>query len=112
MEDVRRDFDQGDALRRARRIAKRLTQIDFDRRPVEHSLGKLREGAAHLTTRVYPARAKCPYLCHTGRASNAEKQPTGSGLEGCVENGPAAALLVGYVSFKYAPSSRLAGGPF
>jgi hypothetical protein len=34
----------------------------------------------------------------TGRASNAEKQPTGRGPEGCVENGPAAALLVGYVS--------------
>jgi len=27
---------------------------------------------------------------HTGRASNAEKQPTGRGPEGCVENGPAA----------------------
>jgi hypothetical protein len=34
----------------------------------------------------------------TGRASNAEKRPTGRGPEGCVENGPAAALLVGYVS--------------
>src|SRR5271165_1245045 len=40
---------------------------------------------------------KRPYLSHTGRASNAEKQPTGRGPEGCVENGPAAALLVGYV---------------
>ena len=39
-----------------------------------------------------------PYLDHTGRESNAEKQPTGSGPEGCDENGPAAALLVGYVS--------------
>src|SRR6202011_5879447 len=37
---------------------------------------------------------------HTGRASNAEKQPTGRGPEGCVENGPAAALLVGYVSIE------------
>ena len=26
---------------------------------------------------------------HTGRASNAEKQPTARGPEGCVENGPA-----------------------
>src|ERR1700735_2132044 len=43
---------------------------------------------------------KRPYLSHTGRASNAEKQPTGPGPEGCVENGPAAALLVGYVSIK------------
>src|ERR1700676_5259382 len=31
---------------------------------------------------------KRPYLSHTGRASNAEKQPTGRGPEGCVENGP------------------------
>ena len=43
----------------------------------------------------FKARAKRPYLSHTGRASNAEKQPTGHGPEGCVENGPAAALLVG-----------------
>jgi hypothetical protein len=35
--------------------------------------------------------------CGTGRASNAEKQPTGRGPKGCVENGRAAALLVGYV---------------
>ena len=48
----------------------------------------------------FKARAKRPYLSHTGRASNAEKQPTGPGPEGCVENGPAAALLVGYVSIQ------------
>jgi hypothetical protein len=48
----------------------------------------------------FKARAKRPYLNHTGRASNAEKQPTGPGPEGCVENGPAAALLVGYVSIQ------------
>src|ERR1700693_4483150 len=48
----------------------------------------------------FKARAKHPYLSHTGRASNAEKQPTGRGPEGCVENGPAAALLVGYVSIE------------
>src|SRR5271166_5814836 len=41
---------------------------------------------------------KRPYLSHSGRASNAEKQPTGSGPEGCDENGPAAALFVGHVS--------------
>ncbi len=29
----------------------------------------------------FKARAKRPYLSHTGRASNAEKQPTGSGPE-------------------------------
>src|SRR5580704_16488510 len=48
----------------------------------------------------FKARAKRPYLSHTGRASNAEKQPTGRGPEGCFENGPAAALLVGYVSIE------------
>src|SRR5277367_1652308 len=48
----------------------------------------------------FKARAKRPYLSHTGRASNAEKQPTGHGPEGCDENGPAAALLVGYVSIQ------------
>ena len=31
-----------------------------------------------------------PYLTDTGRESNAEKQPTGSGPEGCDENGPTA----------------------
>jgi hypothetical protein len=66
----------------------------------------------------FKARAKRPYLSHTGRASNAEKQPTGPGPEGCVENGPAAALLVGYVSiqicalYRQSGSDRLAGGPF
>src|SRR5580704_16361970 len=49
----------------------------------------------------FKARAKRPYLSHTGRASNAEKQPTGRGPEGCVENGPAAALLVGYVPHQF-----------
>jgi hypothetical protein len=48
----------------------------------------------------FKARAKRPYLSYTGRASNAEKQPTGPGPEGCVENRPAAALLVGYVSIR------------
>jgi hypothetical protein len=38
---------------------------------------------------------KRPYLSHTGRASNAEKQPTGRRPEGCVETGAPAALLVG-----------------
>src|ERR1700729_4095353 len=46
----------------------------------------------------FKARAKRPYLSHTGRASNAENKPTRHGPKGCVENGPAAALLVGYVS--------------
>src|SRR5271166_4690782 len=49
---------------------------------------------------------KRPYLSHTGRASNAEKQPTGRGPEGCVENGPAAALLVGYVPHHFCTGGR------
>jgi hypothetical protein len=45
---------------------------------------------------------------HMGRASNAEKQPTARGPEGCVENGPAAALLVGYVPHQfYAPAIQV-----
>ena len=35
-----------------------------------------------------------------GFAAAEEKQPTGRGPEGCVENGPAATLLVGYVSIQ------------
>jgi hypothetical protein len=58
----------------------------------------------------FKARAKHSYLSHTGRASNAEKQQTGPGPEGCDENGPAAALLVGHVSiqicFLLAPCRR------
>jgi hypothetical protein len=47
----------------------------------------------------FKARAKCRIWIHTDRSAAAEeKQPTGRGPEGCVENGPAAALLVGYVS--------------
>src|SRR6202000_2503618 len=48
----------------------------------------------------FKARAKRRYLNHNGRASNTEKQPTGRDPEGCVENGPAAALLVGYLSIQ------------
>src|SRR5271166_5380598 len=54
----------------------------------------------------FKARAKRPYLSHTGRASNAEKQPTGRGPEGCVENGPAAALLVGYIPHHFCTGGR------
>jgi hypothetical protein len=49
---------------------------------------------------VFQGANEHPYLNHTGRASNAEKQPTGPGPEGCDENGPAAALLVGHVSIQ------------
>src|SRR5271165_4225537 len=56
------------------------------------------QGSARVSWLFFKARAKRPYLSDTGRASNAEKQPTGSGPEGCDENGPAAALFVGHVS--------------
>src|ERR1700738_784138 len=49
---------------------------------------------------------KRPYVSHTGRASNAEKRPTGSGPEGCDENGPAAALLGGHVQHQFDVSPR------
>jgi hypothetical protein len=47
-----------------------------------------------------------PYLNHTGRASNAEKQPTSRGPEGCVENGSAASLLVSHVQHQFDASPR------
>ena len=55
----------------------------------------------------FKARAKRPYLSHTGRSEQrGEKQPTGPGPEGCVENGPAAALLVGYVPHHFVPAGE------
>ena len=48
VEDVRRDLDQRHALRRRRRLAEGLAEIDLDRRPVEHALHRLGEGAADL----------------------------------------------------------------
>jgi hypothetical protein len=56
------------------------------------AIGPLMSGLRRLEKRRY--------LNHNGRASNTEKQPTGRGPEGCVENGPAAALLVGYLSIQ------------
>jgi hypothetical protein len=53
---------------------------------------------AQVSWLFFKARAKRPYLSHTGRTSNAEKQRTGRGPEGCVENGSAASLLVSHVS--------------
>src|SRR6202043_2915583 len=64
--------------------------------PVPEIRGNLPE----VSWLFFKARAKRPYLSHTGRASNAEKQPTDPGPEGCDENGPAAALLVGHVSIQ------------
>jgi hypothetical protein len=44
---------------------------------------------------------KRPYLSHTGRTSNAEKQPTGRGPGGLRSKWAAAALLVGYVPHQF-----------
>jgi hypothetical protein len=55
---------------------------------------------------VFQGANEGPYLNHTGRVSNAEKQPTGAGPEGCDENGPAAALLVGHVSIQICSAPR------
>ncbi len=55
---------------------------------------------------VFQGANEHPYLNHTGQASNAEKQPTGPGPEGCDENGPAAALLVGHVSIQICSAPR------
>ncbi len=49
---------------------------------------------------AFQGASEGPISVHTGRASNAEKQPTGHGPEGCDENGSAAALLFGYVSIQ------------
>jgi hypothetical protein len=51
----------------------------------------------------FKARAKCPSLCYTGRASPAaagRKTANRRGPEGRVENGSAASLLVSHVSIK------------
>ena len=56
---------------------------------------------------IFKARAKHPYLSHTGRASNAEKQPTGPGPEGCDENGPAAALQAATEQLKGLPPAMV-----
>jgi hypothetical protein len=55
---------------------------------------------------VFQGANEDPYLNHTGRASNAEKRPTGPGPEGCDENEPAAALLVGHVSIRICSAPR------
>src|SRR5258705_6388288 len=55
---------------------------------------------------VFQGANERPYLNHTGRESNAEKRPTGSGPTGCDENGPATALLVGHVSIQICSAPR------
>ena len=55
---------------------------------------------------VFQGANEVPISNHTGRESNAEKQPTGPGPEGCDEYGPAAALLVGHVSIQIGSAPR------
>src|SRR6267378_8153529 len=59
---------------------------------------------AHYSLRVLWLFFKAPSGEHiyidTQGASNAEKQPNGRRPEGCDENGPAAALLVGHISIQ------------
>jgi hypothetical protein len=62
---------------------------------VHRLLNPLGFAAAQLA--VFQGANERPYLTHTGRASNAEKQLTGRGPEGCAENGSAASLLVSHV---------------
>src|ERR1700688_4261960 len=98
---------------------RRAARPDTGQCPVPEIRGTLPEVSWLFFKAVRAGLAeKRPYLSHTGRASNAEKQPTGPGPEGCDENGPAAALLVGHVSvqicslLRQSGSDRLAGGPF
>ena len=76
VENVCRDFDQGDAVRGARRIAKRLSQIDLDCRPVDYSLSELRERAAHLVAVRFLKRRQ-PVLCRRVLASDAHDRAPG-----------------------------------
>ena len=45
----------------ARRLAERLAQVDLDRRPVEHALGELGEGAADLAAIRFLERAEAVF---------------------------------------------------
>jgi hypothetical protein len=60
----------------------------------------------------FKARAKYAFLIYTGRASNAEKQPTGRGPEVALKMGRRLRCSSVTYRLRYAPSSRLAGGPF
>ncbi len=55
---------------------------------------------------VFQGANERPYLNHTGRESNVEKRPTGSGQKGCDENGPATALLVGHIPHHFGTGGR------
>ena len=76
--------------------------------PVPEIRGILPEGSWLF----FKARAKRPYPSHTGRASNAEKRPTGPGRRVAMKMGRRPRCSSVTYRFRYAPSSRLAGGPF
>src|ERR1700733_429337 len=59
----------------------------------------------------FKARAKRPYLSHTGPASNAEKQPTGPGPEGGVEMGRRLRCSSLTYRLRYAPLVPIPLGP-
>ena len=67
---------------------------------------------------VFQGASEVPLSESYGRVSNAEKQPTGRGPEGCVENGSAASLLVSrridrdMFPDRQSGSDRLADDPF
>jgi hypothetical protein len=52
---------------------------------------------------VFQGANEHPYLNHTGRVSNAEKQPTGPGPEGCDEMGGRLRCSSVTYRFRYAP---------
>jgi hypothetical protein len=51
---------------------------------------------------IFSRKANPASITHnlSRRSEQRKKEPTGPGPEGCDENGPAAALLVGYVSIQ------------
>src|SRR5277367_3767989 len=70
------NFDESDALWRACRVAKRLPQIDLDCRPVEDSLGELREGTADLAAIGFLERPE-PVFRRRMLAGNAHDRTSG-----------------------------------
>ncbi|HZC36266.1 MAG TPA: hypothetical protein VE242_11660, partial [Chthoniobacterales bacterium] len=71
-----------------------VTDEQRSRRPIFH-----RNPPGRRSVGCFSWRERNAHICfiRVERATR-KKQPTGRGPEGCDENGPAAALLVGYVS--------------
>ena len=66
------------------------------------------QSSAHVAAGDFSRRERSAHIwIHTGRSAAAEeKQPTGRGPEGCVENGSAASLLVSHVQHQFDVSPR------